>query len=95
MLIRRLRDSARCGGNVHCIDGRLIDVPEQVLIDVCFGRQILFSRSNPDTLRYLSISERGLVRSFLEYFRALPTMPGVSDSRESAEILDNLLKRER
>lgn len=95
MLIRRLRDSARCGGNVHCIDGRLIDVPEQVLIDVCFGRQILFSRSNPDTLRYLSISERGLVRSFLEYFRALPTMPGVSDSRESAEILDSLLKRER
>ena len=93
-LVGRLRDFARGGGNIHCVDERLFSVPEHVLIDVCFGQQILFSRSNPDTLRYLSISERGLVRSFQEYFQSLPSMPGVSDSRESAEILDGLLAQE-
>ncbi len=90
-LIGRLRDFAKAGGNVYCVDEKLVPVPEHVLIDVCFGEQILFSKSEPETLRYLAISEQGLVAGFLDYFRSLPTTPGVLGREESAAILDSLL----
>ena len=91
-LIRRLRDHACLEkGNVHCINPQLVSVPEHILIDVCSGRQILFSRSRPDALNYLVVSEPGLVRCFQDYFRTLPSTPGVSSREESAAVLDELL----
>ena len=93
-LVRRLRDFARLqGGNVHCINPELISVPEGVLIDLCFGRQLIFSKSRPEALNYLVVSEPGLVRSFLDYFRALPSTPGVYSREESAGVLDKLLEQ--
>ena len=93
-LIHRLRDCALLGeGNIHCVDPRLVSVPEYILIDVCFGRQLLFSHSRPDALNYLVVSEPSLVRCFLDYFRALPSMPGVFSREESAAVLDELLAR--
>ena len=91
-LISRLRDHACLEkGNVHCINPQLVSVPEHILIDVCSGRQILFSRSRPDALNYLVVSEPGLVRCFQDYFRTLPSTPGVSSREESAAVLDELL----
>ena len=91
-LLRRLRDSVRSPeGNVYCVRPELVSIPERLVLDVCFGRQILFSRSCPDALDYLVVSESGLVRGFMDYFRTLPATPGVASREESARLLDELL----
>lgn len=91
-LIRRLRDRAgEEGANIYCVDERLVSVPANVNIDICFGRLMIFSRSQPEDLSYLVVSEPTVIRCFLDYFRALPCAPGVSDRAETVAILDQLL----